>query len=106
MGKGKNGKKSACNALQLTLLRLDVKSYLNFIFIICSALLQEMEAVKEFIEKHLPRIWPHLIPTVIPWDTDLSPPICHSPTGNSHEHPLYHTRQQNNKHIHENTHIW
>lgn len=58
-----------------------------------------MAAVKEFIEKYLPRIWPHPVPTVTSWDADLPPLICHSPTGNSHEHPTPpHTHRQDDEH--------
>jgi len=50
--------------------------------------LQEMSAVKEFIEKQLPRVWPQSN-SLWPLDTDLSPQTCHSLTGNSHD-PLQH----------------
>lgn len=58
--------------------------------LLSDCLLQEMSAVKEFIEKQLPRVWPQ--PNSLwPLDTDLSPPTYHSLTGNSHD-PLQHMR--------------
>ncbi len=56
-----------------------------------------MSAVKGFIEKQLPRVWPHSS-SLWPLDTDLSPPTCHSPTGNSHD-PIQHKTTHMSMHI-------